>query len=141
MNWGGKIIIGLGSFMLFIIVTVIYMVTKDSDTLIDENYYETSLSFDDVYISKQNLIRDNAKPILTFQNDTLIIAFSADENKGNITFKRPSDGSLDKVIPFDVKGEQFKIPISSFTKGNWSVEIFWNQGGISYMHNQALYIQ
>ena len=108
MNWGSKIILGLGSFMLFIVVTVIYMVSKDSDTLIDENYYETSLSYDEVYNSKQNLIRDNAKPILKLESDSLIIQFIAAENSGNISFKRPSDGSLDQVIPFDVKGLELK---------------------------------
>jgi nitrogen fixation protein FixH len=141
MNWGSKIILGLGSFMLFIVVSVIYMVSKDSDTLIDENYYETSLSYDDVYNSKQNLIRDNAKPILTLQYDSLIVQFSASENIGNINFKRPSDGSLDQVIPFKVKGSELKLPVSTFNKGNWNVEISWKQSGNSYVHTQALYIQ
>jgi len=141
MNWGSKIILGLGSFMVFIIVTVIYMVSKDSDTLIDENYYETSLSYDEVYNSKQNLIRDNAKPILKLENDSLIIQFIAAANSGNISFKRPSDGSLDQVIPFDVKGIEFKLPVSRFLKGNWNVEISWKQAGNNYVHNQPLYIQ
>jgi len=141
MNWGNKIILGLGSFMLFIVVSVVYMVTKDSDTLIDEDYYETSLSYDEVYNSKQNLIRDNATPVLTMQNDTLNIQFVGTENKGNITFKRPSDGSLDKTIPLYTKESEFKLPISTFTKGNWTVEISWKQGENSYVHNQSLYIQ
>lgn len=141
MNWGNKIILGLGSFMMFIIVTVIYMVTKDSDTLIDDNYYETSLSYDEVYTSKQNLLRDDAKPLLQMHSDTLTISFIGKENQGTVIFKRPSDGSLDKTIPFHVKESTLKLPISSFKQGNWNVEIAWEQNAVSYIHNQPLYIQ
>ncbi|MGN0002375.1 MAG: FixH family protein [Sphingobacterium composti] len=141
MNWGNKIILGLGSFMLFIVITVIYMVSKDSDTLIDDNYYEASLSYDEVYASKQNLLRDDAKPILKVQHDTLTISFVDVNNEGTILFKRPSDGALDINFPFTTKDKVFKMPIASFKKGNWNVEISWKHNNVNYIHNQPLYIQ
>ena len=141
MNWGNKIVVGMASFMLFIVGSGIYMVTHDSDSLIDENYYENSLTYDEVYDSKQNLLDDHAKPVLSLQNDTLTIQFVSTDNKGKLIFKRPSDGSLDKEIPFYTKDKEFKLPVSSFTKGNWTVEIVWKQGDKNYFHNQPLYIQ
>ena len=141
MNWGNKIIVGMASFILFIVGSGIYMVTKDSDSLIDENYYENSLTYDQVYDSKQNLVQDHAKPVLDVQNDTLTIHFVGENNKGTLTFKRPSDGTLDKEIPFYTQQKHFKLPISSFVKGNWALEISWKQGDKSYLHSQDLYIQ
>ena len=141
MNWGNKIILGLASFMLFIVGSGIYMVSKDSDTLIDENYYENSLSYDQVYASKQNLIHDGAKPVLSLCQDTLTIEFVGGENRGTLIFKRPSDGSLDKEIPFYTKDKAFVLPVSSFKKGNWTLDISWTQGNNAYLHSQAIYIQ
>lgn len=141
MNWGKYIIIGLASFMLFIVSAGLYMVTQDSDSLIDENYYENSLTYNDVYNSKQNLLRDEATPTLSLRNDTLIVGFVGTDNKGSFIFKRPSDGTLDKSIPFATKEGEFRLPISTFAKGNWNVEITWKQRGVSYIHNQALFIQ
>lgn len=141
MNWGNKIILGLGTFMLFIVGACIYMITKDSDSLIDENYYESSLTYDKVYDSKKNLLDDHAKPILIVRNDTLSVEFMSLENKGSISFKRPSDGKMDKVMPFDTSSLELLFPIASWAKGNWTVEISWEHGGKSYFHNQALYLQ
>lgn len=141
MNWGNKIVVGLAAFMIFIGGSVIYMVTKDSDTLIDEDYYENSLSYDEVYASKQNLINDHAKPGVLLSKDTLTITFVAPHNEGKLVFKRPSDGSLDREIPFSVKDKHYKLPISSFTKGNWVLDISWTQANTSYLHSQSLFIQ
>lgn len=141
MNWGNKIILGLASFILFIVGSGIYMVTQDSDMLIDEDYYENSLDYDKIYISKQNVLNDNATPTVRVEKDTLLINFSEAGNKGNLIFKRPSDGTLDKKLPLLSQTSVYKLPISTFSKGNWSLEIFWEQGGKTYYHNQSLFIQ
>lgn len=141
MNWGNKIIFGLASFILFIVGAGVYMVTKDSDTLIDDNYYENSLDYDKVYDSKQNLLNDNAKPKITIKNDTLYVQFVSTNNKGTLMFKRPSDGKLDKKILFLTLKSEYQLPVSSFTKGNWLLEISWEQAGKTYYHDQPIYIQ
>lgn len=141
MNWGSKIVIGLAAFMLFIIGVSIYMVSHDSDTLIDNDYYENSLSYDQVYDSKQNLINDNAKPNILLGKDTLTITFVTTNNQGKLIFKRPSDGGLDREIPFATADRQFKLPITTFVKGNWSLDISWENSKKSYLHSQSLYIQ
>lgn len=141
MNWGNKIVAGLAAFMIFIMGAGIYMVSKDSDTLIDEDYYENSLSYDKVYDSKQNLVNDNAKPVISLSKDTLIVTFITGNNEGKLIFKRPSDGALDKEIPFYTKESQFKLPITSFARGNWMLDISWTQGNKSYLHSQSLYVQ
>ena len=141
MNWGTKIILGLGSFMLFIVASGIYMVTKDSDSLIDDNYYESSLNYDEVYNRKQNLIHDEVKTTIVQRKDTLYIQFNSTDNKGEFIFKRPSDGSLDRSVPFYTTTDMLKLPISDLQKGNWSLELNWENSGKKYIQSQAFYIQ
>ena len=141
MNWGTKIILGLGAFMLFIIGSSIYMVSKDSDTLIDDDYYEKGLAYDQVYDRKQNLQDDRARPKLKIDKDTLSITFITKENKGELVFKRPSDGSLDKKLPFYTATEVLKLPVSSLERGNWSLEINWTNQDKQYIDNQSLFVQ
>lgn len=141
MNWGTKIIIGMGAFMLFIVCSVLYMVNKDSDTLIDDDYYEKGLVYDDVYDRKQNLQDDSAKPTITIVNDTLSILFKSAQIKGNLSLKRPSDGGLDKNIPLLTTTDVFKIPVSTLEKGNWLLELTWESHNRKYADTQSIFIK
>ncbi|PRD55738.1 FixH family protein [Sphingobacterium gobiense] len=139
MNWGLKIILGLGTFIIFIVSAGIYMVTKNKDTLEDEDYYEKSLSYDEVYQRKQNLLDDNARPTVNIKNDTLYIAFKQARNRGELFFKRPSDNMLDIVIPFVTESQHYRLPVGSFTRGSWRLEISWQQDGTPYTSDHNLY--
>src|SRR5690606_31910354 len=111
MNWGMKIVVGMATFMLFIIGAGVYMISKDSDSLLDEDYYEKGLAYDDVYERKQNLLDDGAKPVVRLEKDTLVVVFTRPRNKGQLSFKRPSDGRQDKEIPLYTATEVFKLPV------------------------------
>src|SRR5690606_8203824 len=139
MNWGLKIIIGLGAFMLFILSAGIYMVTQDTDTLEHEDYYEKSLAYNEVYQRKQNLIDDNARPTVSVKNDNLHIIFSTLVKWGDLTLKRASNGKLDKSVLFVTQGRHYTLPVSSFTKGSWQLEISLQHDGTPYRSDHNLY--
>jgi hypothetical protein len=141
MNWGYKIVFGLGAFMLFIIGAGIYMVTHDSDTLVESDYYEKGLNYDETFHKKENLLNDHAKPRIQVLKDTLLIQFSSSVNKGNLNFKRLDDKNQDQQLPFYTNSNQFKLPISSFKKGNWNLEIDWVNSNKSYISDHAVFIQ
>lgn len=141
MNWGIKIVVGLGTFMLLIAGAGIYMVSKDTDTLVDDDYYEKSLVYDDVYKRKQNTLEDGAKPRLQLDGDTLVVIFMKALNKGELSFKRPSDGRLDLKVPFYTASDVFKLPMSTFLKGNWTLELTWENKDRSYMDSQSLFLK
>lgn len=46
MNWGTKLIMGMLSFMSFIIVLAVLMFNSKPDPLVDEDYYEKGLNYD-----------------------------------------------------------------------------------------------
>jgi len=139
MNWGLKIVLGLGTFIIFILSAGIYMVTQNTDTLEDDDYYERSLSYDEVYQRKQNLLDDHARPTVRVQNDTLYITFSQPNNQGDFIFKRPSDKLLDRSLPFVTKSPCYRLPVANFTKGSWRLEISWVQDGTAYTSDHNLY--
>ncbi len=139
MNWGLKIVLGLGAFIIFIVSAGIYMVTKNTDTLEDEDYYERSLSYDEVYRRKQNLLDNNARPTVSVKNDTLYITFSQPHNRGELIFKRPSDNTLDMALPFVTESQHYRLPVGSFTRGSWRLEISWQQDGTPYTSDHNLY--
>ncbi|SFT07650.1 FixH family protein [Sphingobacterium wenxiniae] len=139
MNWGVKIIVGLAAFIIFIVGSGIYMVTKNTDTLEEDDYYEKSLTYDDVYNRKQNLLDDAAKPAIKIQQDTLYILFKSNVNKGELQFKRPSDASLDITLPFATTSRQFQLPVSTFKRGNWKLDINWEGDGKAYLSQHSLF--
>ena len=141
MNWGMRIVVGLGAFMQLIVCATVYMVSSDTDTLVEEDYYEKGLSYDEVYDRKQNLQDDDAKPIIQLVNDTLSIVFKTEGIKGTLDFKRSSDGSLDKTIPLYTATKLFKLPVSSLKKGNWSLEINWESHNTKYIDTQSIFIK
>ncbi|NGM66656.1 FixH family protein [Sphingobacterium sp. SGR-19] len=139
MNWGLKIVLGLGAFIIFIVSAGIYMVTKNTDTLEDEDYYEKSLSYDEVYQRKQNLLDDHARPTVNVRNDTLYIMFSKPHNRGDLIFMRPSDSMLDISLPFVTEGQDYRLPVDNFKRGSWRLEISWELNGIPYTSDHNLY--
>ncbi|WDF67751.1 FixH family protein [Sphingobacterium oryzagri] len=139
MNWGIKIIVGLGTFMLFIVGMGVYMVQKDTDSLEEINYYEKSLAYDQVYERKQNMLLDRAQPSIVLVGDTLRITFDKARNRGKLTFKRPADRQLDLAIPFSTQDSYYQLPLTTFVKGNWHLEIAWESGDRSYIFDQLLY--
>lgn len=141
MNWGYKIVFGLGAFILFIVGAGIYMVSNDSDSLVDPDYYEKALNYDETYHKKENLLNDKAKPSLQVNQDTLTITFQTEGNQGSLNFKRPNNGKSDKTIPFATNTKQFKLPVTSFEKGNWNLEIEWKHAEVAYISDHAVFIQ
>ena len=54
MNWGTKLVIGMLSFMSFIVVLGVLMIGSTPDPLVDEDYYEKGLNYDQEMKLKKN---------------------------------------------------------------------------------------
>lgn len=130
--------IGLGTCMLCIVCAGAYMVIKNTDSLEEADYYERSLHYDEVYLGKQNLLRDQAKPSVQILHDTLCLDFKQDLNQGQLKFKRPADNSLDVTLPFATTAGRYRVALTSFQKGSWQLEIAWQSGQTSYISNHLL---
>jgi len=141
MNWGTKIVIGMAIAMTAVVCTGIYMVSQDTDSLEDNNYYENGLHYDDEFIKKENVLDDDSKASISRVNDSLIIQFAKKVNEGTLLLRRPSNRALDKKIPFHTLQASYQLSVQDLERGVWLLRLDWKSGGVAYLQEQRLYIQ
>lgn len=139
MNWGTKIVLGLGLFMAFIITLVVFMIRSNSDDLVDTDYYEKGIEYDKDYVRKNQVVIDNADPVITVNGD-LNIVFK-NPVSGTIHFTHPSDQTKDRSMPINSGTEnEITLPLDSFSKGHWKVILEWKSSGKSYLYDKSIII-
>ncbi|RKE46694.1 FixH family protein [Sphingobacterium detergens] len=138
MNWGTKIFLSLAVFMLCIVGAGVYMVSHNSDSLEEDDYYEQGLNYDQAYEKKQNVLNMKETPTIELRKDTLYIHFVSKVNRGKLLFRKPSDNTLDKELPFQTTGNLFTLPISSFDKGMWNLYVDWESAGKDFLFEEHI---
>lgn len=139
MNWGVKIVIGLGIAMTSIVATGIYMVSQDNDSLEDIHYYEKGLNYDSDYERVENTNRHHAKPTFQLSKDTLLISFTGKTNVGTLLLKRPSDNRLDEQHDISTSGSQYALPLAHLQTGAWKLRLEWIHEGRRYLEEKDIY--
>ncbi|WP_276360712.1 FixH family protein [Daejeonella sp. H1SJ63] len=140
MNWGTKLVLGMVTFMTFIITLVVLMMRSDSDDLVDQNYYQKGIEYDKDYIRKSRVNVDKAEPEISV-GQSLKITFK-NPAKGNIRFLHPSDQTKDRVVSMDSgMGNTADIPLNEFTGGHWKVMLEWESSGKGYMFEKDIIIR
>ena len=143
MNWGHKIAIVFGLF----VVLMVYMVYQSFQVNIDlvaEDYYQQELVYQDK-IDKINNTQDLAKGIsLSQANGQLTVAFPdlfGKEMSGNISLFRPSDARYDlsTQLKLDNSNRQ-QIATKKLAKGYYKVQLDWQAQGKAYYHEESVYI-
>jgi len=141
MNWGTKLIIGMLSFMTFIIILGVLMIRSETDALVDNDYYEKGLNYNNEYLKKEQAIKDNALPIIELSGNNLIISFKA-EAVGTLRIMRTAKKKMDRNLNF--KTNTYKAVIlksSDLAKGNWKFIIQWKAAnGKIYLSEQEVQI-
>ncbi len=138
MSWGNKILV---SFILFvgIIFTMVYVSVNTEFNLVEENYYEQELAYEDQIQRIKNhdglaekpvfnLDRMNLKAELNFPSE---IANALKE--GTVLFYRSSTAKFDKTfdLMLDENG-QFQVDISQFPIGAWKIKLNWKDADKEY---------
>ncbi|MBP9187293.1 MAG: FixH family protein [Bacteroidia bacterium] len=129
LNWGHKLVIFGISFMVFIIVLVYKMVNEKVD-LVDENYYEKGMSyqdelnkFDTVEGVKSSIDFDLAAQIITFKSTIVNLT-------GKAYFYRAGDKKLDFSEPFTLNNKnEFTYNTANLAKGVWKITFEWTLNG------------
>lgn len=140
MNWGVKIIVFLGTFMLFIIGSVVYMISTDSDELDEKDYYEQALNYDVRYDKKQNMIRDQAEPEVKISEGELVLNFIQDIKKGSLLLKRSADRSMDQNIELEPGKSVYSIDVSKLEVGQWICVLEWSEQDTDYRLEKNIYL-
>jgi len=141
MNWGTKIVLGLASFMIFIVALVVIMFTSKKDALVDTDYYEKGINYNQTYDSKEQTKSDHAKPEIILNQQMLLLTFK-ERASGTIKLMRTADENLDKTIPFTSNvNQQVIVPSAHLQKGSWRIIINWTSGTKNYLYEQEITIK
>jgi len=140
MNWGGKLILTMLIFIAFILAMGAFMLSRQSsDALVEGNYYEKGLSYDEEYQAKQNTIDDGQTPIIII-NETHMIVQMKDSADYALRLIRPSDAKADKKLNGRTIGDKnlILIPKKPQDKGLWFLDIEWKVNRKNYRLKQNI---
>lgn len=116
-------------FMLFIVV-LIYNISKQQIDLVDKNYYEKGIQYQEE-IDKFNA-SDSIKHEILFDLSKQQLSFVTNipQLDGQLYFYKASDAKLDFAVPF-ITDEQgvFNYNTAALKKGPWKVTFEWKLGG------------
>lgn len=115
-------------------------------SLVSDNYYEKSLSYQDE-IDKQSRTNSLDEEVtINFNGQIINILFPVEYLNGNLSgeiyFYRPSDSKLDFKMPLDLneEGNQM-ILVKNFEKGFWRVKLNWTMDGDGYYNERAINVE
>jgi len=138
MNWGTKLVLGMATFMIFIVALVSIMFTSKKDALVDNDYYEKGINYNKVYNRKEQMNQDHAQPAVSIGTDMIILRFK-DQAEGIAKLMRTSDKELDKTIPFKTNlNQQVIVPSGMLKSGSWRLILEWVSNGKSYLYEQEI---
>lgn len=123
MNWGKSLIIVMASFIIFITVLVVKMMSTSTD-LESEDYYNREVNYEqEIAALKSTQLLDAEIKILQ-NEDYVLFELPAGKKIKNLEIRliRPNNGKEDKV--YFVKAPQtFLIAKSDLKKGSYKVEM------------------
>ncbi|HMN33325.1 MAG: FixH family protein [Chitinophagaceae bacterium] len=130
MNWGYKI---LTVVILFLVgmLSMVYVAFKQTNEMIDENYYEKELVYQQIIQAKENLHKYSTECVIQKENENLVIKLpieiGAELQSGTINFIKMSESDEDKKVHLNTNAEGSQIiDCSSFAKGEYLYRINWS---------------
>lgn len=145
MNWGHKIGIVIVVFVIGMLSMVFYA-SQQTNEMIDDNYYQKELAYQEIINGKQNLYDLTPEDLLT-QNDqeviiTLPVGSFENLEKGHIELMRTDAKEKDIQMALLPNGSnQRMIEKSKLTKGIYKARIRWTNAGKEYYKEESVYVQ
>ncbi len=140
MNWGKGIAVVLVLFIGFIVTLVTIMISKDVD-LVDEEYYQRDLAYNEEMIAIKN--SNNLENKIQLIQDENIVSFSVPNNENIkdvlIIFKKPNNNADDFEIELGTE-KTHGIMKKNLKEGFYNIEIFFKIGKDSYLQREQIYI-
>jgi hypothetical protein len=140
MNWGNKIMLTMAAFILFILALGAYMLSKQgNDTLVESNYYEKGLRYEEEYQLKANTFSDHAEPVITVNPNQVIIRLK-DSASYSLVLMRPSNAKADKKQEGNTIGNDHLILLERkpADKGLWYLDLKWESNHKQYQYKKSI---
>lgn len=143
-NWKIGILIAFVLFISFILFFVT-KVTTDKDyqyNLVKKDYYKDELEYQEKIDKLTNAKNLKKKLVIEKKSDGILIKFPAEfQNKqvrGMVHLYRPSNQSLDRVIPLTLSNLTLLIPKKMLVNGRWDIHVEWSCEQTKYLTIKSL---
>lgn len=143
-NWGTGIVIGMLSFMSFILYLVITMSTDKnySHDLVTDDYYAKEMVYQNEINAETNTNNLKEKIISKRTDAGWLITFPKElkyqDINGSIFLYRPSNQKLDFESKINLSSNELLIPNTNLIDGRWNIIIDWTYEGESYMYKEEI---
>ncbi|MCP2045788.1 FixH family protein [Pontibacter sp. HSC-36F09] len=144
--WPYAILIGLASFMAYIIYFVVQAMNQDVD-LVSKDYYAQEIAYQD-QIDRVRRTQALGDVMLQYNEEAgnillQVPATYQDKNlSGTITLFRPSDDKLDKQLPLQLGRDKSQlIDVGDLEKGLWKVRVNFSDGAEAYYSEKTVQIK
>lgn len=143
MDWGKKIAIVYIGFVVFMLTLVTLCIKQKDINLVSDDYYAQELEYESTLAKKRNSNELIEEVTITEDQKTVSINLGKASvgSKGQIVFYRPSNPSLDFIIPLVVNSNGTQIlDLSTKKTGLWTVKVDWEKEGKQYYKEQKIQI-
>ena len=143
INWGTGIAIFYTLFVILMVGMVINS-TRNKVELVQENYYQKDLNYEEFRLKRQNAAAMVAPIKVDYQqkNKSVRLQFpsSMSNATGQVTFFRPSNKSLDQKVDIVLNKEgMMNIPVNkSMIRGLWKVQLDWESDGKHFFTEESI---
>jgi hypothetical protein len=139
-NWGTKIALLYGSFVVFI-GTMVYLSFGEKFDLVTEDYYAEEIAYQETINkrSRANALKENLTVSLQTDEVTVNLPVGSDSAQGTVFCFRPSEQAYDFQWPFQ-DSRTVVIPREKFVAGKYRFKVEWESGGNTYYQEQTVVI-
>lgn len=145
MNWGYKIALVFIGFVGLMVSLVIICFRQKDIHLVEEQYYEKEIAYQEQINIQQNTVTLVAPPTIKYIKENQAVTIhhpllsTGAFPEGSILFFRPSDAAMDFVVPLFINemGNQV-IPIDHLEKGLWKVKMEWTTASKKFYLEEKL---
>jgi hypothetical protein len=145
MNWGHKLTVVIGIFILAML-SMVYLAFQQTNDMVDTNYYDKELKYQLKIDAAQNLNAASTEVLVTQfeKNVKILLPKNLIKNfaNGKLEFLKSDDKRRDLNLSFqpDTAG-QFIIDGKRFVRGLYKVRLQWESEDKSYYREQDLMLE
>jgi len=141
--------IGIALVLVFMIVNTIifiFYLQEVNFDLVTDNYYQEGLVYQKRIdrINNSNALSEKVQ-VKIGPEKTLLIDFPAEiipeQISGKVIFFRPDSRSLDDSVEVDADSNGIQaIDLNGYRKGNWKIQLFWNNDSTYFYDEKSINI-
>lgn len=143
MNWGYKILIVYGVFVVGIMFMVFRSANQKMD-LVTTDYYAKELKYQDDINATENANALSEDVRYEIKNDQVLLHFPKDLSgktiTGNAVLYCPSDENKDIKKNFSLQDAPLVLQLTARSRGQFELHITWQADGVNYYFEQKIFI-